>query len=128
MTPYPPQGNGEAERAIGTVKNLKKSKDPYKTLLGYCTMPLQLGYSPSLMGQVLWILFPMTTAQRKPKIPDLTSVRNRDKRNKIRKRSHLRVRQLPLLQLGDHGRIPGREQSRGLVRGGTPVIPRCGRR
>ena len=50
-SPYHPQGNGEAERAVGTIKNLlKKGDDPYKSLLAYRSTPLQVGYSPNGAG------------------------------------------------------------------------------
>jgi transposase InsO family protein len=101
-SPYHPQGNGEAERAVGTIKSLlKKGDDPYKALLAYRTTPLQLGYSPSqlLMGRILRTTVPTTIAQRKPYIPDLTSVRNRDERLKRRQKedfdSHHGARELP---------------------------------
>lgn len=115
-SPYHPQGNGEAERAVGTIKNLlKKSDDPYKALLAYRTTPLELGYSPSqlLMGRLLRTTIPTTRAQRKPQIPDLSSVRSRDKRIKNRQKSdfdsHHGARQLQPLQPGDQVWIPGRE-------------------
>ena len=45
-SPYHPQGKGEAERSVQTMKNLpKKSTDPYIALLNHCTTPLLHGYS-----------------------------------------------------------------------------------
>ena len=68
-SPYHPQGNGEAERAVQTVKNLlKKSNDPYMALLAYRATPLEVGYSPSelLMCRKLRTTVPTVRKQREP--------------------------------------------------------------
>ena len=61
-SPRYPQGNGEAERAVKTVKSfLKKSDDPYLALMIYHSAPLHNGFSPSqlLMSRRLRTTLPM---------------------------------------------------------------------
>ena len=84
-SPYYPQCNGEAERAVGTIKRmLNKEGDPYLALLAYRTTPLQIGYSPSelLMCRKLRSTVPLLRSQRTPQVPDAESVRSRDQDNK----------------------------------------------
>ena len=115
-SPYFPQANGEAERAVGTIKNLlKKSNDPYRALLAYRTTPLQVGYSPAqlLMGRVLRSMVPTTKSQRKACVPDPNQVRERNKRNKARQKqdfdSHHGARELSSLLPGGQVWLSERE-------------------
>lgn len=61
-SPRYPQANGEAERAVKTVKLLwKKTRDPHMSLLIYRATPLANGYTPSelLMGRQIKTLLPV---------------------------------------------------------------------
>jgi len=61
-SPKFPQSNGEAERAVKTIKDLlSKADDPYKALLEYRKTPLSNGYSPGelSMGRKLQGSLPM---------------------------------------------------------------------
>lgn len=66
-SPKFPQSNGEAERAIQTVKHLlTKASGPYLALLAYRATPLQNGYSPAelLMGRHLRTIVPAGRMKR----------------------------------------------------------------
>uniref|UniRef100_A0A3B3RKB0 Uncharacterized protein n=1 Tax=Paramormyrops kingsleyae TaxID=1676925 RepID=A0A3B3RKB0_9TELE len=65
--------NGEAERAVQTIKNLlKKARDPYRALLAYRATPLSNGYSPAqlLMGRRLRTTVPTLSENLRPSLPD----------------------------------------------------------
>ena len=68
-SPRFPQSNGEAERAVKTLKCLlAKSYNPYDTLLAYRSTPLSNGYSPAelLMGRKLRTPIPTIPALLEP--------------------------------------------------------------
>ena len=107
-SPYYPQGNGEAERAVKTVKGLlNKSDDPYKALLAYRTTPTRTGFSPCelLMGRLLRSTVPTTKPQRQPRYIDPVAMQMKDTVNKERQKRNFGarrgVRNLPHLQPGD---------------------------
>lgn len=115
-SPYYPQSNGEAERAVGTIKRLlNKEKDPYLAILSYRSTPLQNGFTPSelLMNRKLRTTVPITRGQRKPKVPDQQSLRAREEEIKRNQKknfdSRCGVRDLPKLEEGDLVWIPDRQ-------------------
>ena len=79
-SPYFPHSNGEAKKAVGTIKSLlRKEENPYLALLAYRSTPLAIGYSLAklLMSRRLHPNVPMTRQQRKSEISDSNAVRER---------------------------------------------------
>ena len=80
-SPRYPQSNGEAERAVQTIKHLlKKAEDPYHALLVYRATPLQNGYSPAelLMNRRLRTDLPTVSSQLKPSVPDMVKIQEKE--------------------------------------------------
>ena len=107
-SPKYPKANGEAERAVKTVKTLlQKAKDPYLALLSYRTTPLSNGFSSSqlLMSRRLRSNLPMSVEQRKPEVPNMQLLRKREVDQKRKKKvtydKRHKVQHLPLLKAGD---------------------------
>ncbi|XP_063077523.1 uncharacterized protein K02A2.6-like [Engraulis encrasicolus] len=80
-SPRYPQSNGEAERAVRTVKSLlKKGEDPHKALMAYRATPLAHGSSPAqlLMGRNIRTPLPVSEGKLQPAWPDLQAFRRKD--------------------------------------------------
>ncbi|KAK7096358.1 hypothetical protein V1264_005660 [Littorina saxatilis] len=90
-SPYHPEGNGEAERAVQTVKNLlKKAKDPYIALMNYRATPLAQGLSPAelLNGRQLRTRIPTHPSRYIPKPLDQTKFREADYHQKMQQKAN----------------------------------------
>ena len=102
-SPHFPSSNGQAERAVQTVKNLlKNSNDPFLALLSYRATPLPwCGRSPAelLMGRKIHSTLPMATPSLVPQWSYLQDFQQaNDKFKKQQKRNYdkrHRVRDLP---------------------------------
>lgn len=106
-SPYYPQGNAEAERAVQTIKRaIRNASDPYQALLAYRATPLKCGYSPAelLMGRRLRTTLPENPQNFTPKWPDLAQIRERETRERETQKENFdcshQARSLPKLQPG----------------------------
>ena len=112
-SPHFPQSNGEAERAVKTMKNLlEKADDPYLAILAYRSTPLRNGYSPAelLMNRRLRSNIPIIRDLLKPCVSDLTMLKKVEKQGRNRmKEYHDRrhsARDLPCLDPGARVWVP----------------------
>jgi hypothetical protein len=120
-SPHFPQSNGEAERAIQTVKKLlKNNQDPYLALLTYRSTPLKNGFSPSelLMSRRLRTHLPAIRKQFMPRVPDRETVREAENYSKEKMKINFdqrhRARELLPLSPGDEVWLPDKKE-RGRV-------------
>ena len=131
-SPYFPQSNGCAERAVQTVKTLlKESTDPHLSLLTYRTTPLPwCGLSPAelLMGRKLRASLPVVVERLTPSWPYLDGFRQHDAdfKHKQKKDYDRRHRARPLPPIPDSSDVwitSGEEPVPGRV-SGESVTPR----
>ena len=120
-SPTHSSGNGEAERAVRTVKNLLKgSVDPYAALLQYRATPLANGYSPAelLMSRRLQTGLPASSNVLMPTPPrhDIVKEREDDYKKKMKRNFDSRHAAHPLtpLEIGDEVFLKDREE-KGVV-------------
>jgi hypothetical protein len=126
-SPRYPQGNGEVERAVATIKNLfEKNEDHYLALLSYRSTPLHHGYSPAelLMNRRLRTTVPMMREQLIPHIPDSALVKVADTRAKLKMKETFderhRARNLPCLRPVETVWIPDRQEQGRVIAESSP--------
>ena len=107
-SPLHPQSNGEAERAVQTVKKLWMADgDPYLALLSYRATPIAGGLSPAelLMGRKLKTTLPVRGKNLKPGWSGTEAFRKQDAARKARSKvafdSRHRASTLRPLKLGE---------------------------
>ncbi|XP_064467881.1 uncharacterized protein K02A2.6-like [Ornithodoros turicata] len=122
-SPRYPQSNGMAEAAVKIIKgSMKKTGDPYETLLSYRSTPLKNGYSPVelLMGRRLRTTLPVAEEMLLPKKVDHEVVKKCEellkKRQKQQFDRHYGVRPLSHLDGGQDVWVID-VQRRGSVKG-----------
>ena len=99
-SPKYPQSNGEAERAVQTIKKLiKKEKDRNKVLLAYRSAPLACGVSPAelLMGRKLRTTVPTFHTLLDPKCVDVQKLRQKEDASKLKQKQYFDRRHLAKL-------------------------------
>ena len=111
-SPHYPQSNGEAERAVQTVKNMwKKCKDKQLALLDYRTTPLKsCNLSPAqlLFGRRPRNKLPAARSLLQPKQYDPQEVKKRFSKDKATQEKYYNKKastDLPVLQPGDPVRM-----------------------
>ena len=121
------QSNGEAKRAVKTVKSLlKKAEDPYMAMLTYRSTPLSFGFSPAelLMSCCLHANLPIIQSQLQPSVPDFSLLKAREEERKRNQKrvfdSRYAVHDLDPLFPGDEVWVP--DHITGHVT--EPIVPR----
>uniref|UniRef100_A0A669BXN3 Gypsy retrotransposon integrase-like protein 1 n=1 Tax=Oreochromis niloticus TaxID=8128 RepID=A0A669BXN3_ORENI len=109
-SPHFPQSNGEAERAVRTIKSLlKKSGDPYLALMAYRATPLANGYSPTelLMGRRIRTTVPVIPSQLNPRGTNTDKLKaiEQSYRQKQRQNYNRRHRAHDMLQLNPGDKV-----------------------
>jgi hypothetical protein len=99
-SPLYPKANGEAERAVQTVKRLWKVTDKDSGLMTYRATPLENGYTPSelLMGRLIQTSLPSIHLQ--PINPGREQIAEREEAQRTRTKEWYdrKTRELPRLQ------------------------------
>ena len=130
-SPGHPSGNGEAECAVRTVKQLLKgAKDPYLALLSYRSSPIKNGYSSAelLMGRKLRTTVPMIPAKPASKTPNMEAVQQfeQESRQKLKANFDKILRDVPpssclSLREGDEMYVPDRNETATVIEKSTPT-------
>ena len=84
---YYPQAKGEAESGVKIAKRILKQDDPFIAPMAYRATPIAAtGVSPSqlIMGRQIRTTVPMLTSNLLPTWPDISNVREADKKMKER--------------------------------------------
>ena len=108
VSPKHPQGNGQIERTVQTIKNiLKKAEDPHKALLDYRNTPLENGLSPAQMflNRQLKTSLPTKTKLLKSKIQSATKIKKKLQERQQKQKFYFDKKagkQLSTLKPGDH--------------------------